>query len=87
MGAIGGGLYHAGKHVIWGPKNFKTRGAIEVRMRFRHSSKLYSTGSRKYRLTAAVLQQAARPWEYKCLCPCILRSPRCRRWLLSCAPA
>lgn len=31
MGAIGGGLFHAGKQMIWGPKNFKLRGAVEVR--------------------------------------------------------
>ena len=31
MGAIGGGLFHGVKALIWGPKNFKMRHAIEVR--------------------------------------------------------
>lgn len=32
MGAIGGGLFHAGKQLIWGPKSFKMQGAVEVRL-------------------------------------------------------
>lgn len=31
MGAVGGGLFHAGKQMIWGPKRYKTRSALEVR--------------------------------------------------------
>lgn len=30
MGAIGGGMFHAGKQMIWGPKNFKVQSAVEV---------------------------------------------------------
>jgi hypothetical protein len=32
MGAIGGGLFHAGKQLIWGPKSFKMQSALEVRL-------------------------------------------------------
>lgn len=31
MGAIGGGMFHAGKQLIWGPKAYKMRSALEVR--------------------------------------------------------
>lgn len=33
MGAIGGGMFHAGKQMIWGPKKFKVQSAVEVRSR------------------------------------------------------
>ena len=32
MGAIGGGMFHAGKQMIWGPKAYKMRSAFEVRV-------------------------------------------------------
>jgi hypothetical protein len=31
MGAIGGGLFHASKQMIWGPRGHKFRSALEVR--------------------------------------------------------
>jgi mitochondrial import inner membrane translocase subunit TIM17 len=32
MGAVGGGIFHAGKSLIWGPKGYKMRTALEVRL-------------------------------------------------------
>jgi hypothetical protein len=32
MGAVGGGVFHAGKSLIWGPKGYKMRTALEVRL-------------------------------------------------------
>lgn len=30
MGAVGGGLFHACKQLVWGPQNYKFRSAFEV---------------------------------------------------------